>query len=65
MLMRVNGSRPAPREEYRILPDRAEVRNPTAAMHHYVAESRIWYYVDGWPRIARDVRKGFESRIDD
>ena len=65
MLMRVNGSRPAPGEEYRILPDRAEVRNPTAAMHHYVAESRIWYYVDGWPRIARDVRKGFESRIDD
>ena len=62
MLMRVNGGRPAPSEEYRIKPDRVEVRHPTAAMHHYVAESRVWYYVDAWPRIASDASR-FESNV--
>lgn len=62
MLMRVNGGRPAPREEYRILPDRTEVRQPTAAMHHYVAESRVWYHVDAWPRVAKDATR-FESKV--
>jgi hypothetical protein len=65
MLMGMNRSRPAPWKDYRILPDRAEVRHPTAAMHHYVAESRVWYYVDGWPRIARDARRRRESPVDE
>jgi hypothetical protein len=64
MLMRANGSQAAPHEEYRILPNREEVRLPTAAMHHYVAESRVWYYVEGWPRIARNA-PGFESQVNE
>jgi hypothetical protein len=56
MLMCGKRSATAPRSDYRILPDRAEVRDPAAAMHHYVAESRTWYYIDGWPHIASDAR---------
>jgi hypothetical protein len=52
MLMTTNGSRPAPKE-YMIWPTCEETRYPTAAMHHYVADSRVWYYIYGWPAILR------------
>jgi hypothetical protein len=52
MLMAINGSRPAPKD-YLIWPTGEESRYPTAAMHHYVAESRVWYHVYGWPTILR------------
>ncbi len=38
----------APRSEYWTNPDRAEGRRPTAVMHHYVAESKRWYFRHGW-----------------
>jgi hypothetical protein len=52
MIMANNGSRPAPKD-YLIWPTEEESRYPTAAMHHYVAESRVWYHVYGWPAILR------------
>lgn len=52
MLTTVNGSRPAPKD-YLIWPTGEESRSPTATMHHYVAESRVWYHLYGWPTILR------------
>jgi hypothetical protein len=52
MMMTRNGSLPAPKD-YLIWPRAEESRSPTAVMHHYVAESRVWYHVYGWPAILR------------
>lgn len=54
MAMAENGSQPAPRE-YLIWPDERETRNPTAVMHHYVAESRTWYLVYGFPDLLKKM----------
>ena len=40
----------APRADYVALPTRDEVARPSAAMHHYVAESKEWYFRYGWSR---------------
>jgi hypothetical protein len=37
-----------PAGDYITMPDEAEVRAPRAVMHHYVAESKRWYFRDGW-----------------
>jgi hypothetical protein len=50
MMMTLNGGSAAPRE-YLIYPSEAESRKPTAVMHHYVAESRTWYHIHGWPQL--------------
>lgn len=34
--------------DYRVLPDEAEAKRPSAVMHHYVADSKVWYYRLGW-----------------
>ena len=44
-----------PREDYRVLPDLAEGRQPTAALHHYVAHSKRSYFQDGWRRVLADL----------
>ena len=38
----------APAPEYVVLPDRAEGSAPRAVMHHYVAESKRWYFRSAW-----------------
>lgn len=38
----------APASDYVTKPGRAEGTRPTAVMHHYVAESKRWYYQHGW-----------------
>jgi hypothetical protein len=38
----------APAAEYLTKPSRAEGLAPTAVMHHYVAESKRWYFRHGW-----------------
>lgn len=43
----------APREDYVVFPERAEARRPRAVMHHYVADSRFYYYRYGWRHVAR------------
>ncbi len=37
-----------PVEDYRLLPDDAECRRPTAALHHYVAEAKRGYFRHAW-----------------
>lgn len=38
----------APEADYICLPARGEVEAPAAAMHHYVAGSKRWYFRNGW-----------------
>ena len=38
----------APETDYICLPARGEVEAPVAAMHHYVAGSKRWYFRHGW-----------------
>jgi hypothetical protein len=52
MIMATSGGCPAPRD-YLIWPSAEESRYPTAKMHHYVAESRNWYYIYGLGHILR------------
>lgn len=53
MLMSESGGEPAPPEDYLISPERREVRNPRAVMHHYVVPSRTWYYIDAIPQFLK------------
>lgn len=43
----------APSEQYVAMPDREEVINPKAVLHHYVASSKAWYFRHGWRHILR------------
>lgn len=38
-------------DSYIVRPDKSEVRKPQAILHHYVAESKQWYYRYGWRAI--------------
>ncbi|MBI5771146.1 MAG: glycosyl transferase [Verrucomicrobia bacterium] len=42
---------PAP--DYRLLPTEAECQSPTAALHHYVAESKRGYFRHAWRHVAK------------
>lgn len=42
-----------PAEAYVVAPARAEARRPTAALHHYVAEAKAWYFRFAWREAAR------------
>jgi hypothetical protein len=41
----------APAADYITLPTRAEVQAPRAVMHHYVADSKRWYFRQGWRHV--------------
>lgn len=41
-----------PAGDYVVRPDRAEAQRPRAALHHYVAESKAWYFRDAWRLVA-------------
>ena len=43
----------APQRDYLLLPDRQEAVSPSAIMHHYVAESKPWYFRYGWKNVIR------------
>jgi len=38
----------APEPDYLTKPSRTEVQAPRAVMHHYVADSKRWYFRYGW-----------------
>jgi len=38
-------------KEYVVMPQKAEVSNPKAKLHHYVAASKPWYFRYGWQHI--------------
>lgn len=46
----------APPDDYVCLPTGAELEAPRAAMHHYVAESKQWYFTRGWRRALAQTR---------
>lgn len=50
MLFGEAGGSPIP-PDYLIWPSLEESRRPSAVMHHYVAESRTWYHIFGWPGV--------------
>lgn len=54
MLMHKTGGVGAPRD-YLVRPSETESKHPSAVMHHYVAESRTWYHILGWPAILRNA----------
>jgi hypothetical protein len=54
MLMQRTDGIGAPRD-YLVWPSEAESRHPSSVMHHYVAESRTWYHILGWPAILRNA----------
>jgi len=58
MLIAGNSSSVAPKEDYIVLPDQSESKEPTAVMHHYVAESKPWYFQYAWKHI-------IEKRLND
>ncbi len=41
----------SPAEDYVALPSREEVLRPRAVLHHYVAESKAWYFRYGWRHV--------------
>ena len=41
----------APAAQYVVMPDREEVLNPQAVLHHYVADSKPWYFRYAWRHI--------------
>lgn len=43
----------APATDYIVLPDRAEVQTPRAVLHHYVADSKPWYFRYGWRHVVQ------------
>lgn len=51
MLMAGQSCAIAPAEQYLVMPEREEVINPQAVMHHYVADSKPWYFRYGWRHV--------------
>ncbi len=48
MLMAGKSCTIAPSSEYIVMPRRDEVMNPKAILHHYVSESKSWYFRYAW-----------------
>jgi hypothetical protein len=46
----------APAEEYLLMPEREEALKPQAVMHHYVADSKPWYFRYGWRHVLRSSK---------
>jgi hypothetical protein len=44
-----------PASDYRLMPDDAECRHPSAIMHHYVDLSKRGYYRDAWRHIVKNI----------
>ncbi|MFZ0591719.1 MAG: hypothetical protein WAM39_14735 [Bryobacteraceae bacterium] len=45
----------APSHDYMISPGLAEIRNPSAVMHHFVVPSRTWYYTEAIPAFLKKL----------
>lgn len=56
MLMAERSCTIAPISEYIVMPNRDEVMDPRAVLHHYVADSKSWYFRYGWKHILKTHR---------
>lgn len=52
MLMAGKSCTIAPIQDYIVKPDREEAIDPQAVLHHYVADSKPWYFRYAWKHIA-------------
>jgi hypothetical protein len=52
----------APPDLYIVRPSRDEVERPTAALHHYVADAKAWYFRFGWHRVVGDSYRNEDRR---
>jgi hypothetical protein len=55
MLMAGQPCTVAPTEDYIVMPNQAEGMDPRAILHHYVADSKPWYFRYGWQHIANSI----------
>ena len=55
MLMAGKSCTVAPASEYIVMPERDEVIAPKAVLHHYVADSKPWYFRYGWKHIIHSI----------
>ncbi|MBD2452903.1 glycosyl transferase [Nostoc sp. FACHB-87] len=53
MLMAGKPCAVAPDKEYIVMPSKDEVIQPQAVLHHYVADSKPWYFRYGWKHIVK------------
>ncbi len=44
----------SPKNDYIVLPNEEETKFPQAVLHHYVAESKEWYFKNAWRLILKD-----------
>ncbi|HEV3439688.1 MAG TPA: glycosyl transferase, partial [Gemmata sp.] len=56
MLVADQSREEAPATEYVVRPTREETEQPTTILHHYVAESKAWYFRFGWRHCVRAHR---------
>lgn len=56
MLMAGRACAVAPQEEYIVKPNREEAIAPKAVLHHYVADSKPWYFRYGWKHVLQSDR---------
>jgi len=45
----------ADKAEYIVMPDKKEVQNPTGVLHHYVAQSKEYYFTISWKHISKPI----------
>ncbi len=57
MLMASKPCAVAPAEDYIVMPEREEVINPKGVLHHYVADSKPWYFRYGWKHVFQSDRQ--------
>jgi hypothetical protein len=43
----------ADRAAYIVMPDKSDVESPSAVLHHYVAESKEWYFKSAWKAVIK------------
>lgn len=63
MLMARQPCAVAPATAYMVLPDRTEVMYPQAVLHHYVADSKPWYFRYGWKHCLTDDSRSRQTNI--
>ncbi|MEM9922925.1 MAG: glycosyl transferase [Cyanobacteria bacterium P01_D01_bin.50] len=51
MMLANQGCDKAPASDYIVMPDRDEAIQPEAVLHHYVSDSKPWYFRYGWKHI--------------
>ena len=55
MLMAKSPRLTAPADQYHLMPNQQEARTPQAVMHHYVADSKPWYFRHGWHHVVAAI----------